>query len=100
MFRLFFEPTKETRGTDHRDKMVLDKVFEDFNDFNIDLDRRVLRVSIKPNTKNGYYKWDEMMQYLKEGWDVYKLSYRLVYPNGSLVEIDIPEGYTVRVVLK
>ena len=41
-----------------------------------------------------------MMQYLKEGWDVYKLSYRLVYPNGSLVEIDIPEGYTVRVVLK
>ena len=100
MFRIEFEPNQETSKTTKRSLVVLDKVYEDFYTFQIDLDRRVIRVNIKPNTKNGFRSWDEMMECLKEGWDVYKITYKLIYPNGSLIEIDIPEGYTVRVTLQ
>jgi hypothetical protein len=97
MFRLFFEPIEKN---EERELMVLDKVYEDFNDFQIDLNRRVVRVNLKPNINNGIRTWEEMMSCLKEGWDIYKLTYRQVYPNGSLIEIDIPVGYNVRVILK
>lgn len=97
MFRLFFEPIEKNGA---RELMVLDMVYEDFNDFQIDPNRRVVRVSLKPNINNGIRTWEEMMTSLKEGWDIYKLTYRQVYPNGSLIEIDIPIGYNVRIILK
>ena len=95
MFRLFFEPIEK-----NGELMVLDMVYEDFNDFQIDTNRRVVCVNLRPNINNGIRTWEKMMTCLKEGWDIYKLTYRLVYPNGSLIEIDIPVGYNVRVILK
>ena len=98
MFRLMFAP-KATPGK--FEIPVLDKVFEDFNIFKIDMNKRIVRVglSVNPN-QGGCLSWDEMVKCLTEGWDVYKVKYEFDGENGSMVSIHIPDGHEVIVVLK
>ena len=95
MFRLMFKNKADKKS---REIPVLDKVFSDFNMFTIDPVNKKLRVSLDPNVKNGHYSYDEMLACEKEGWDVYKLSYTI--DNNGNLEMDIPDGYEVLVILK
>ena len=97
MFRLMFTPTDKTNK---RDLCVLDQVYEKFNIFKIDPDKRIVHVGMDPNIEHGYRSYDEMEELLKEGWDIYKLEYKFIEGYHGVVEIKIPEGYEVTVVLK
>ena len=95
MFRLMFAPkTTPSKG----EIVILSKVFSDFNMFHIDLDNKKLRVSLDPNYKNGHTSYEDMLTCEKEGWDVKHLKYTIdQYGN---LEMDVPEGYEVLVILK
>lgn len=108
MFRLVFTPKDNSnkkkfltfkKAQRKHEIHVLDKCFEDFNIFKIDVDHRKVIVDIHPNYERGFRNYDEMWTLLKEGWDVYKLKYT-IHPNSRRVEFDIPKGYEVTVVLK
>lgn len=96
MFRLMFAP-KSTPGK--REIHVLDQIYGTFNIYTVDVENRKLRTSLSPNLQrfeNMTYK--EMIECEKEGWDAKHLNYSIDH-FGNL-EIDIPEGYDVVVILK
>jgi len=99
MFRIMLAP-KATPGKG--ELPVFDKVYEDFNIFKIDIDNRILRVGLRVNDRqpNYCFHWEDMVECLKEGWDVYGIEYEFDGGNSSMVTIHIPEGYDVVVVLK
>lgn len=99
MFRLMLAP-KATPGKG--ELLVFDKVYEDFNIFKIDIERRILRVGLRVNEKQMYgdFNWHTMVECLKEGWDIYGIEYEFDGGDSSMVTIHIPEGYDVLVVLK
>jgi hypothetical protein len=99
MFRIMLAP-KATPGKG--ELPVFDKVYEDFNIFKIDVDNRILRVGLSVNEKQRYgdFHWDDMVECLKEEWDVYGIKYEFDGGNSSMVTVHIPEGYDVIVVLK
>lgn len=96
MFRLMFAP-KATPGKG--EIAVLDQIYGTFNSYRVDLENRKLKVSLSPNLKRfSFMTYDEMIQCEKEGWDVKHLKYTIdQYGN---LEMDIPEGYEVLVILK
>lgn len=99
MFRIMLAP-KATPGKG--ELPVFDKVYEDFNIFKIDVDNRVLRVGLRVNDRqmNGRFHWKDMVECLKEGWDIYGIKYEFEGGHSSIVTIHIPDGYDVIVVLK
>lgn len=99
MFRLMFAP-KATPGKG--ELPVLDKVYEDFNIFTIDVDNRILRVGLSINEKQRYsvFNWHTLVEFLKEGWDACGIKYEFDGGSSSMVTIHIPDGYDVIVVLK
>lgn len=99
MFRIMLAP-KATPGKG--ELPVFDKVYEDFSIFKIDVDNRILRVGLRVNDRqiNGRFRWEDMVECLKEGWDIHGIEYEFDGGNSSMVTIHIPEGYDVSVVLK
>lgn len=99
MFRIMLAP-KATPGKG--ELLVFDKVYEDFNVFKIDIERRILRVGLRVNEKQRYddFDWDTMVEFLKESWDIWGIKYEFEGGHSSIVTIHIPEGYDVVVVLK
>ena len=81
---------------------VFDKVYEDFNIFTIDVERKVLRVGLCVNDRQPKYcfQWENMVECLKESWDNYGIKYEFDGGNSSMVTIHIPDGYDVLVILK
>lgn len=96
MFRLMFAP-KATSGKG--EIPVLDQIYGTFNTFKVDVENRKLKTSLDPNTKRfAFMTYEEMIQCEKEGWDVKHLKYTIdQYGN---LEMDVPEGYEVLVILK
>ena len=95
MFRLMFAP-KATPGKG--EITILSKVFSNFNIFRIDMENKKLRVGLEPNINNGHTSYKDMIALEKEGWDIKNLNYTIdQYGN---LEMDIPEGYEVLVILK
>lgn len=96
MFRLMFAP-KATPGKG--EILVLDQIYGTFNSYTVDLEKRKLRTSLSPNLKRfSYMSYEEMIQCEKESWDVKNLKYTIdQYGN---LEMDVPEGYKVLVILK
>ena len=96
MFRLMFAP-KATPGKG--EIPVLDQIYGTFNSYRVDLENRKLKVSLDPNTKRfSFMTYDEMIKCEKEGWDIKNLNYT-IDQFGNL-EMDIPEGHEVLVILK
>ena len=79
--------------------LVLDQIYGTFNTFKVDVENRKLKTSLDPNTKRfAFMTYEEMIQCEKEGWDVKHLKYTIdQYGN---LEMDVPEGYEVLVILK
>ena len=88
---------KETPGK--HEITVLDQVYGTFNSYRVDLENRKLKVSLDPNRHNfENMTYEEMISLEKEGWDIKNLNYTIdQYGN---LEMDIPEGYEVLVILK
>ena len=99
MFRIMLAP-KATPGKG--ELPVFDKVYEDFNIFTIDVERKVLRVGLRVNDRqmNGRFHWGDMVECLKESWDVWGIKYEFDGGNSSMVTVHIPDEYDVLVVLK
>ena len=95
MFRIMFA-SKATPGKG--EITILTKVFSNFNIFRIDMENKKLRVHLEPNINNGHTSYKDMIALEKESWDFKKLSYT-IDEDGNL-EMDIPEGYEVLVILK
>ena len=95
MFRLMFAP-KATPG--RGEILIIDQGFGVINNFTVDMDNRKLRTSLDPNRNFRHMTYAEMIACEKEGWDVKHLSYS-IDDMGNL-EMDIPEGYEVLVILK
>ncbi len=96
MFRLMFAP-KATPGKG--EIPVLDQIYGTFNSYTVDLENRKLKTSLSPNLKRfAFMTYKEMIQCEKEGWDVKNLKYNIDH-YGNL-EMDVPEGYEVLVILK
>lgn len=79
--------------------LVLDQIYGSFNSYTVDLENRKLKTSLSPNRERFFHMtYEEMIACEKEGWDVKKLNYK-IDSNGNL-EMDIPEGHEVFVILK
>ena len=96
MFRLVFAP-KATPGKG--EILVLDQIYGTFNSYRIDLENRKLKTSLSPNLKRfAFMSYEEMIESEKEGWDVKHLKYTI--DRVGNLEMDVPEGYEVLVILK
>jgi len=96
MFRLMFAP-KATHGKG--EIAVLDQIYGTFNSYTVDVENRKLKTSLSPNLKRfSSMTYDEMIQCEKEGWDCKKLNYTI--DQFGNIEMEIPEGYDVMVILK
>ena len=78
--------------------LIIDQIFGVINNFTVDIDNHKLRTSLDPNRNFGHMSYEEMIVCEKESWDVNHLSYS-IDDMGNL-EMDIPEGYEVSVILK
>ena len=96
MFRIMFNP-KATPGKG--EIPVLDQIYGTFNTFKVDVENRKLKTSLSPNLQRfAFMSYEEMIKCEKEAWDVKHLKYT-IDEDGNL-EMDIPEGYEVLVILK
>ena len=96
MFRLMFVP-KATPGKG--EITVLDQIYGTFNSYTVDMENHKLKTSLSPNLKRfSFMTYDEMIQCEKDGWDCNKLNYTI--DRVGNLEIDIPEGHDVLVILK
>ena len=96
MFRIMFAP-KATPGK--HEIPVLDQIYGTFNSYTVDPENRKLKTSLSPNCERFFHMtYEDMIACEKEGWDVKKLNYK-IDRKGNL-EMDIPDGYEVLVILK
>ena len=99
MFRIMLAP-KATPGKG--ELPVFDKVYEDFNVFTVDVERKLLRVGLRVNSSHMYggFRWENMVECLRESWDAWGIGYEFDGGSSSMVTVHIPDGYDVLVVLK
>lgn len=101
MFRIILEPIDQESKLFATTIPVFDKIYEDFNTFEINPDTGTIETHLSINNDHiSNLKFTEMQNILKESWDYYGLKYEFTPYPSSKVKVFIPKGYKVGVILR
>ncbi|MBR4590134.1 MAG: hypothetical protein IKO36_05650 [Bacteroidaceae bacterium] len=97
MFKILLAP----KATPNRnEKTVICSSDGDITSFTIDLENKKIRFNIEPNyNKNQIYSYEDLLEVLKQRWDIKKISYKCDNLINEFVEIDIPANYEVLTII-